>query len=55
MEIDGGSEVVSGVSPGTFTSLNVAMGILFIGGTPLALPPSNLITYRTTGEEVSLM
>ena len=53
MAIDGGSEVVSGVSPGSFTSLNIAMETLFVGGTPLEFPPTNLIRFRTTGEEVS--
>jgi hypothetical protein len=52
MVIDGGAEVVSDVSPGTFTSLNIGMEMLFVGGTPLAFPPNNLIRFRTTGEEI---
>lgn len=52
MVIDDGAEVVSNVSPGSFTSLNIDTEMLFVGGTPLALPPSNLIRFRTTGEEV---
>ena len=52
MVIDDGAEVVSDVSPGSFTSLNIDTEMLFVGGTPLALPPSNLIRFRTTGEEV---
>ena len=52
MVIDGGAEVVSDVSPGTFTSLNIGMEMLFVGGTPHAFPPTNLIRFRTTGEEV---
>ena len=54
MTIDGGRETVSGVSPGNFTSLHVDMGVIFVGGTPLGFPPTNLIRYRTTGEEVQL-
>ena len=53
MEIDGGAETVSGLSPGSFTSLNVDIGVLFVGGTPLFLPPTNLIRFRNTGEEVT--
>ena len=52
MTIDGGRETVSGVSPGNFSSLHVDMGVIFVGGTPLVFPPSNLIRFRTTGEEV---
>lgn len=46
MVIDGGAEVVSGLSPGSFTSLNVETEMLFVGGTPLVLPPTNLISFR---------
>ena len=53
MEIDRGVETVSGLSPGSFTSLNVDIGVLFVGGTPLFLPPTNLIRFRNTGEEVT--
>ena len=50
--VDGGTEEVSGESPGSFTSLNVETDMLFVGGTPVAMPPTNLIRFRTTGEEV---
>ena len=46
MVIDGGAEVVSGLSPGSFTSLNLETEMLFVGGTPLVLPPTNLISFR---------
>lgn len=54
MVIDGGVEIVSGESPGSFTSLNIAMEMLFVGGTPLVFPPTNLIRFRTTGEVVRI-
>lgn len=50
--VDGGTEEVSRESPGSFTSLNVETDMLFVGGTPVAMPPTNLIRFRTTGEEV---
>ena len=52
MIVDDGVEVISGFSPGSFSSLNVETEMLFVGGTPLTLPPTNLIRFRTTGEEV---
>ena len=52
MVIDEGAESVTGGSPGSFMSLNIDTGLLFLGGTPLSVPPSNLIRFRTTGEEV---
>ena len=53
MVIDEGAESVTGGSPGSFMLLNIDTGLLFLGGTPLLVPPSNLIRFRTTGEEVN--
>lgn len=54
MVIDGGVEVVSGLSPGVFTALNLETEMLFVGGTPLVLPPSNLISFREEVREEHL-
>ena len=40
--IDGGSEMVSGVSPGNFSSLNMKSGQLFVGGVPTIMAPLRL-------------
>lgn len=40
--MDNGLEVINGTSPGTFSSLNINSGYLFLGGLPALVTSSNL-------------
>ena len=41
--VDGGTEVVTGTSPGPFSFLNINSGYLFVGGVPDMMLPLNLL------------
>lgn len=41
--VDSGVEAMSGTSPGTFSSLNVNSGYLFVGGIPTLVASSTFL------------
>lgn len=41
--VDSGIEVVTGTSPGPFSSLNINSGYLFLGGVPDMMLPLSLL------------
>lgn len=43
--VDGGLEILSGLSSGTFTSLNIKSGSLYVGGVPADLASLRVLAH----------
>lgn len=46
--MDGGIEAVDGISPGTFSALNINSGYLFVGGIPVMMASTNTLPQVIT-------